>query len=109
MMYELDSADQLDALPAERGIELLFFSQARCGVCAPVKEKVEQLLSDYPSVSAYSVDTTELPAAAGRFEIFTVPAVLLFVEGKETVRYVRYFSLHELEDSLERYTALLYR
>ena len=109
MMKQIEDSAALAAFPEGRGIELLFLSRPDCGVCAPVKTKVEQLTEEYPEVRSRAADLSQLPEAAGILGVFTVPAVLLYVKGKETLRFARHFSMDELAAAIERYRALLYQ
>ena len=46
------------------------------------------------------MDADKIPAVAGAFSVFTVPALLLFVEGKEMVRKARFVVMNELEQQI---------
>ena len=41
------------------------------------------------------------PAKAAQQSIFTVPAIVVYVDGKEVMRRAGYFSLDELLDQVE--------
>lgn len=86
---------------------LLYFSRPDCGVCDALRPRVDELLQDYPAVDAWFVDLDAHPTLAGEFSIFTIPGVVLFVQGRETVRYARYLSIDQLEESISRYYELL--
>ena len=86
---------------------ILYFSRPDCGVCDALRPKIEGMLEDYPEVNSWFVDLEAHPELAGHFSIFTIPAVVLFVQGRETVRYARYLSVDEVEESVARYYGLL--
>lgn len=44
----------------------------------------------------------DVPEVAGQFTVFTVPALLLFVEGKETIREARFVVMDDLHDKFTR-------
>lgn len=94
-------------LTTARRVVLLYFSLPDCGVCHAVRPKVEALLAGRPDIAAYFIDLSVLPEATGRFEVFAVPTVLLFIDGRETVRESRYFSMDELTAKIDRYLSLL--
>lgn len=103
----LETLAQIDTFIAAHPMVLLYITSPGCGVCTALMPRIASMLKRFPEVRAVHLDTALLPAAAGRFEVYTVPAVLLFVRGRETVREARYFSLHELEAKIERYRSLL--
>lgn len=53
------------------------------------------------------IDVEESPSVAGQFEIFAVPVYVMFVNGREAVRFARHFSVDELEATADRYSTLL--
>ncbi|WP_455382936.1 thioredoxin family protein [Salinispira pacifica] len=104
-MKDLNQLDEDLAQSAQ--VVLLYFSTPDCGVCHAVRPKVEELLKERPQISAYAIDLSILPAASGRFEVFVAPTVLVFINGRETIREARYFSMDTLSDKIDRYLSLL--
>jgi len=100
--------DHIEDAANASGMSLFYFSRPDCGVCKAIRPKVEQLTESYPQLSSYYVDLDSVPEAAGTFSIFTIPAVLVYANGKETVREARYFSIYELEERIERYYRMLF-
>ncbi len=86
---------------------LSYFSGPGCGVCGALKPKVEELLSRHPRVASLQVDTAEAQALAAQESIFSIPAVVLYVRGKESARWARSFGICEIEEKIERYEDLL--
>src|SRR5699024_11721775 len=60
-----------------------------CSVCHGLLPQIKQLMGDFPEIQLGHVDASEVEKVAGRFHIFTVPVLLLFVEGKESIREAR--------------------
>lgn len=81
---------------------LVYLSRPDCGVCRSLKPKVMDLLVEYPGITSYYVDLDENPAAAGEYSVFTIPGILVFVDGKETVREARYVSVEQLDRRIGR-------
>lgn len=69
-------------LASRRGISIVFFSKPGCGSC----RKWEQILLAYqhvhPAVSLYHVDVEQEPALAHEFELFHLPAMMLYTNGQ---------------------------
>ena len=101
-MKNLSSLKETADLIASNIMTLLYLSRPDCGVCTAIKPKVAELLEKYPRIAAGYIDLDKLPEAAGEFSVFTIPAVLVYAEGKETVREARYISMDELEEKIAR-------
>ncbi len=79
-----------------RSAVCLYFTTTDCNVCKNLKPKVKEVLStQFPRISFYEIDCQQQPEVAGQFGVFTIPAVICFFEGKETIRLARHFSLSE--------------
>ncbi|MBP1948573.1 thioredoxin-like negative regulator of GroEL [Virgibacillus litoralis] len=68
---------------------ILFISRPNCSVCHGLLPQVKDLMEDYPAVKLGHVNADEVQEIAGSFTIFTVPVILVFVEGQEYVREAR--------------------
>ena len=79
---------------------LLYFGTNSCGVCVDVKSKVGDMLKKYPRIKAYQVDIDDSIKIATNYSIFTIPAILLFIRGKETIREARHISILDLDKKL---------
>lgn len=105
-MKEFTTGNAAD-LPQQNEMVCIYFSQPDCGVCNALRPRVEALLNEYPGVDSWFVDLEQHPEAAGHYTVFTIPALILFVQGKETVRFARHFSVDQLEEKISRYYELL--
>ena len=92
----------------ERAI-LIYFTSPDCTICKTLKPKIgEMLASKFPSLKLHFVDIASNKEMAGKFQIFTVPVILLYFEGKEYLRKVRNFSIYELETEIDRLYRLFF-
>lgn len=107
-MVEVDSLEQAIGFSRERGLGLLYISRPTCGVCTALKPKVEALSRDYPELRMRYVNLDDIPAAAGHFSVFTIPAILVYAEGKEAIREARYVSMDSLETAIARYYGMMF-
>ncbi len=71
-------------------IILLYISRENCSVCHALLPQIEDVLMEFPMIEARSVDADLVPEIAGEYTIFTVPAILVFVNGKEMIRKARF-------------------
>jgi len=91
--------DLIDDTPALA----VWFSGPDCRVCQDLKPRVaEQLQQRFPQLLRVEVDCARLPAPAAQRQIFSIPALLVFFAGHETLRLVRNFSLNQLDQQLQR-------
>lgn len=91
----------------EEKMVLLYISRPNCSVCHALLPQVEEVLKKYPGVSAVHADADEIPAIAGEYSIFTVPVIIVFVEGKEMMRKARFVPIDELNSGLSRLVTML--
>lgn len=79
---------------------LVYLGARGCGVCHADRPRVETLANRY-EVPMIDIETEEAPEIAGQLGLFTVPAVLVFVYGREYLRQVRFLDFRELEYRLD--------
>lgn len=77
-------------------------------VCRDFFPKLESMVKKHPRVTLGKVDIEKHPEVQGHYSVFTMPMVLLTIEGKETLREARNISLDLLEEKLKRYEKLLF-
>lgn len=96
-MQEYVELSELRADIARHPISLVFIKMANCGVCDVTYAKTVDLLKQYPQVKSMVASIEKIPSISGEFLVFTAPAILLFVDGKEMLRQARFVSFDELE------------
>lgn len=104
----VDSKELIETLIADNQILLAYFANETCGVCTDMRPKVEEILERYPRIKAIDIDVENSLQLSVGYNIFTIPAVILFVEGKETIREARHISMVQLEDKISRLYDLVF-
>jgi len=79
---------------------LLFVKTDNCSVCEGLRPQVEAFEKDY-EIPFYLANGARLPELAGELLLFSAPIVLLFHEGKEIQRFVRFVRIDELRHRLD--------
>lgn len=97
---EATTLNDIQAFITANKFSFVYISRQDCGVCHAVLPQVRDMLTAYPEVHLIKVDADKIPAVAGAFSVFTVPALLLFIEGKEMVRKARFVVMNELEQQI---------
>ena len=86
--------------------ELIFFTSNTCGVCKVLKPKLlEAVQANFPKVGIRLVDVEEEEEFTGQSMVFTLPVVIIKVDGREMYRFTRSFSVYEVLEKLKRLSA----
>lgn len=93
---------------SEKPMVVALVSDMDCNVCLAITPELMAMEEHFPEVTFVSLDTKEVPAVAGEHLVFVYPTLILFAEGKETVRYERVFSMLDVEAHIERLADLLF-
>ena len=82
---------------------MVYFSAPTCNVCHALKPKLlEALDTDFPEFKVESVDISVEEDIAPHFAVFSIPTVLIFLDGKEFLRKSRHMSVHEVINEIRR-------
>ncbi len=109
MIIELKSSEEFNSLKNTEPAILVYFSNDQCNVCKSLKPKVEQMVKkEFPLMKMIYAQTDILPETAGQNRVFTIPTVLVFFDGKETIRKIRSFSIDELMGEISRPYSMIF-
>lgn len=92
---------------ALNGIVILEVASRTCAPCIRIRQKIDEWLKNYAAVSAAYLEIESVPEAGGELQIFTAPAVLVYIDGKLCIKQAGYFSLDEVFRQIERYLSLM--
>lgn len=102
-MEEITSPTELNSTIGSQSACLVYFSTDSCNVCKVLKPKVLALLSQhYPELPPFYINIEKVPEGAASQSVFSVPTIIIFFDGKETIRKSRNFGLEELRRELEK-------
>ncbi|PKL87138.1 MAG: thioredoxin [Ignavibacteriae bacterium HGW-Ignavibacteriae-2] len=105
----IESIDELEKFKNSHPISVVYFSTPECNVCKVLKPKLIELLDDdFSKVKFGYVDLNKSREIAGQNTIFTVPTIIFYFEGIETIRESRNISLPELYEKLDRPYKMLF-
>ncbi|ERI89553.1 thioredoxin [Clostridiales bacterium oral taxon 876 str. F0540] len=104
----IDSKETIEELINSNKMILLYFGSDSCNVCNVMKPKVEELLKDYPKIKSYQVDVEKSLEISAAYNIFTIPAVLVFIEGKEIIREARHISMQDIDSKINRFYNMIF-
>jgi len=106
-MNNLNSIDDIKNFIKENKFVMLYFSSEGCNVCNDVFPMIEELLKEHSKIVSGHVELHNIPSVASVFGIFTIPAIIIFLEGKEIVRQARYINFIELKEKIQRFSEFI--
>ncbi|MEK4300291.1 thioredoxin family protein [Oceanobacillus sp. FSL W8-0428] len=101
-IHELTNIKMTEEFLNNHALSFLFVSRPDCSVCHAILPKVRELLDNYPLIHLGHIDASEVEEVAEKFLIFTVPIMLLMIEGKEYIREDRFVRFDQLEEKLDQ-------
>ena len=106
-MQTLSSAQALQTALADSPLVIVQFGSASCAPCAALKIKLDAFSAAHPEVSALYVPVEAFPEVSAQNSVFTVPTILLFAEGRESIRVSGYFGLEAFLAKVEQYIEMM--
>ncbi len=86
-----------------------YLSTPECNTCKVLKPKVIEILKDnFPQIHFCYVDLNEAKEIGGQLSVFSVPTILVYFVGKETIRVSRNVHLDELREQIDRYYKMIF-
>lgn len=101
-MIELTSLTLVEEFIKDHQLSFLYVSRTNCGVCHALLPQLKSLLEEFPFIQLGYINADDVEEIAGRFSIFTVPALLLFVDGKEMIREARFVHMQALQEKISK-------
>ncbi|OQY37003.1 MAG: hypothetical protein B6229_09015 [Spirochaetaceae bacterium 4572_7] len=106
-MINIDNKDEMDRVIKEDEWALFYLSRPECGVCGSLLPKIKDISKKYEKLNTYYVDLNKDETISGQYSIFTIPAVVVFTNGKESIREARQISVGDIDSKLERIASLI--
>lgn len=100
---KLFDADGLSRFLQKNPLCAVYFSGPDCAVCTVMQPKLFELLQRrFPKLALAEVDCAASTELAAQQMVFTIPTLIVYLDGREGIRKVRSFGLGELADELAR-------
>ena len=86
----------------ETGV-LLYFSRENCNVCHALRPKFQEAFDrHFPLIRQIYLDAHEHPEISAHYRVFSIPTMIVFLDGREFAREGRNVSIRQLVSQLER-------
>lgn len=99
----IETLTEYQTLKEQEKFSLFLFGSQACAPCKAIKEKITIWSETHPQVFTGYISIDNDISLAAQENILGAPAILVFVEGKEAIRKIGYFSLEEVFTALDRY------
>lgn len=108
MQTEISTLQEFDEVTKSNVAVTFYMSTPDCNVCKVLKPKLIEFLADkFPKLKFIYVNIADAKELAAQKNVFTVPTVLFYFDGREYIRKARFINFDELESDLERIYSLL--
>jgi len=105
-MKTIEEIKNIKKFISNNNLTLLYFSSPDCSVCKDLLLKIKNLLQTYDEISSAYINIKKVKKVGSEFSIFSMPTILFFIDGKETLRKSRYVGLDNFKKELDRYLKL---
>ena len=102
-MRIIETLLEYERIKEQSKFSLFLFGSQACAPCKAIKEKITVWSETHPQVFTGYISIDNDISLAAQENILGAPAILVFVEGKEAIRKIGYFSLEEVFTALDRY------
>lgn len=101
-MEKLQTIQDVVTFINENHLAFLYVSQENCSVCHALRPKLTELLKEYPKIELREVEADKVKEISAEYLIFSAPALLFFVEGKEYIREGKFVQFKKLTEAIEQ-------
>lgn len=99
----MQTIEEIEQTIKENLAVMVYFSAPTCNVCHALKPKLlEAIDANFKEFEVVSVDTSVSQDIAAHFSVFTIPTVLVFLDGREFLRKSRHMSVDEVIREIKR-------
>ncbi|MGN0144505.1 MAG: thioredoxin family protein [Clostridium sp.] len=107
-MKILNTEQEINEVINNSDMAVIYFTGMDCGACEAIKFKVEEILKRFPKIKSGEINGENHPEICAKFDVFSIPIFLLYVDKKESLRIGRNVDLLALEGKIQRYYEMIY-
>ncbi|MBN2782933.1 MAG: thioredoxin family protein [Campylobacterales bacterium] len=99
----MKTIDEIDRIIKDEMAVMVYFSAPTCNVCHALKPKLmEAIDANFDKFVIVDVDVSLSQDVAAHFGVFSIPTILIFLDGKEFFRKSRNMSVDEVIREIKR-------
>ncbi|HDB4748484.1 TPA: thioredoxin [Staphylococcus aureus] len=88
----------------ESGVQLVDFWATWCGPCKMIAPVLEELAADYEGkVDILKLDVDENPSTAAKYEVMSIPTLIVFKDGQPVDKVVGFQPKENLAEVLDKH------
>ncbi|EWR76158.1 TPA: thioredoxin [Staphylococcus aureus] len=88
----------------ESGVQLVDFWATWCGPCKMIAPVLEELAADYEGkADILKLDVDENPSTAAKYEVMSIPTLIVFKDGQPVDKVVGFQSKENLAEVLDKH------
>ena len=65
--------------------------------------RLEELSKEYKNSKFFPIDTKKNPEVSGEFLVFVTPVLIIYYDGLEVLKKIRFFSISEIKEEIEKF------
>jgi len=99
----MNTIENIEKTIQENMAVMLYFSAPTCNVCHALKPKLlEAIEKNFQAFKIVSIDVSLQQEVAAHFQVFAIPTLLIFLDGREFIRKSRHMSVDEVVREIKR-------
>ena len=87
----------------QEGVVVVDFFATWCGPCKMIAPVIEELANEMENVKFVKVDVDKNPGSAGKYQIQSIPTLLIFKDGKVVDTLVGFRPKAALVEAIKKY------
>lgn len=65
--------------------------------------RLEELSKEYKNSKFFPIDIKKNPEVTGEFLVFVTPVLIIYYDGLEVLKKIRFFSISEIKEEVEKF------
>lgn len=65
--------------------------------------RLEELSKEYKNSKFFPIDIKKNPEVTGEFLVFVTPVLIIYYDGLEVLKKIRFFSILEIKEEMEKF------
>lgn len=100
---DIFTVEEFESFIKDNDGAVIYFSTPQCNVCKILKPKLKEMLAEeFPEMKFAYVDCEQAKELAAQKQIFAVPTILFYLDGREFLRKSRNMNLNIVAEELSR-------